>query len=245
MSVQFYCEPGEPVSWEVSSGYGHLGTLRWLWPDRAQRIGAFGFQIGGRTENFETSVDLRSKRDVARTARTVVDLLYAALDYRGRQSLIVELLALPGTQAPHLPVFESVTPTRVIEVMSEHGHALVDITGDWESPVLRFRRRGIHTTVELGDQHKGSRLFQTLALTCELEPSAIDVTRLRAVTNVVASPDADAVVRLGTTLQFGGAVTMEWFHQRIREWDRMTGAYRREQRRGSPVPVVECSGVVH
>jgi hypothetical protein len=244
--MHFYCEPGEPVSWEVSSGYIHGPTLRWLWPDRAERIGAFGFQISGQTENFETSVDIRSKKDLTRTARAVVDLLYAALDYRGQQSLTVELQAACGTQTPRLPVFESVTPTRVIEVMIEHGHTLVDVEGDWESPVLRFRRRGIPTTVELGDRHKGSRLFQTLALTCELEPSAVDVARLSAVTHVVASPEADAVIRLGTTLQFGGAVTLDWFHERIKEWDRMTSAYRREQRRGATrVSVAATSEAVH
>jgi hypothetical protein len=244
--MHFFCEPGEPVSWEVTSGYGHEPTLRWLWPDRAKRIATFGFQISGQTENFETSVDIRSKRDVTRTARAMVDLLYAALDYRGQQSLTVELLAAPGTQTPHLPVFETVTPTRVIEVMSEHGHTLVNIDGDWESPVLRFRRRAIHTTVQLGDHEKGSRLFKTLALTCELEPSAVDVAKLTAIASVIASPDAEPVIRLGATLQFGGGVTIEWFHERIREWDRMTGAYRREQRRGGArVSVGATSEVVH
>ena len=236
LSMHFYCEPGEPVSWELSSGYIHEPTLRWLWPDRAERIAAVGFQISGQTENFETSVDIRSKKDVSRTARAVVDLLYAALDYRGQQSLSVELAAANGTQTPQLPVSESVAPTRVIEVMSEHGHRLIDIEGEWESPVLRFRRRGIPTTVELGDRHKGSRRFQTLALTCELEPSAVDVARLSAVTHVVASPDADAVIRLGTTLQFGGAVTLDWFHERVKEWDRMTSTYRGSSGEGRGYP---------
>ena len=68
--------------------------------DRAERIGAFGFQISGQTENFETSVEIRSKKDLTRTARAVVDLLYAALDYRGQQSLAVELAAANGTQTP-------------------------------------------------------------------------------------------------------------------------------------------------
>jgi hypothetical protein len=134
--MHFYCEPGEPVSREVSSRYIHEPTLRWLWPDRAERIAAFGFQISGQTENFETSVDIQSKKDLTRTARAVVDLLYAALDYRGQQSLTVELQAAHGAQTPRLPVFESVTPTRIIEVMSEPGHRLVDIEGDWDSPVL-------------------------------------------------------------------------------------------------------------
>lgn len=161
-------------------------------------------------------------------ARVVVDILYSALDYRGQQSLNVELGA--GTHVPTQKVFDSFTSAQVVEVMSEHGQVLHGIEDDEETPVLRFRRRGIHTTLELGERCEGTRSFRTASLTCELEPSAADVARLTAATRALAPPGAVPVVRLGTTLQFGGGVAIGWFHERVEEWNRMTSGYRREQR---------------
>ena len=226
--VQFWSEPLEPVAWQVSSGRTDEATRRWLGTDRADRIRVFGFEIGGDAENFEQFVVFNSARDVARVSRAVVDILYSALDYRGQQPLNVELGA--GTHPPTQRVFDSFTTTDVAEVMSEQGQTLLGIEDDEEAPVLRFRRRGMHTTVELGDRREGTRSFGTMGLTCELEPSAADVARLTEATRALAPPGAVPVVRLGTTLQFGGGVAMSWFQQRVAEWNEMISAYRREQR---------------
>ena len=172
---------------------------------------------------------IRSKRDIAQAARAVVEILYSALDYRGQQSLTVELGA--GTHVPTQKVFDSFTPTRVVEVMSEHGQRLLGIQDDEEAPILRFRRCGIDTTIELGERCEGTRTFRTMGLTCELEPSAADVARLTAASMTVAPVHAPRCVRLGTTLQFGGGVAIWWFHERVEEWNEMISAYRREQRR--------------
>jgi hypothetical protein len=96
--------------------------------------------------------------------------------------------------------------------------------------VLRFRRRGIDTTIELGERCENTRSFRTLGLTCEREPSAEDVARPTAATSVLNPPGVKPVVRLGTTLQFGGGVAIGWFRERVGGWNRMTSGYRRKQR---------------
>jgi len=138
----------------------------------------------------------------------VVDVLYSSLDYRGLQPLKVELLA--GTHLRTQKVFDSITPTEVTKVMSEHGHMLLDIEEDEETPALRFRRRRIHTTVELGERWEGTWSFRTMGLTRALEPSAADVARLTAATCALAPPDCN-VVRLGTTLQSGAGAAIGGF----------------------------------
>jgi hypothetical protein len=227
--VQFWSEPDEPLCCQVSSGRTDPPTRDWLGPDRPERIRAFGFEIGGDAENFERHLVLESSKDFGLIARSVIDILYAALDYRGLRPLRVELIA--GIHIPVQRVFDSFTPARIIEAMNEHGQRLLGVTEDDEAPVLHFRRRGIDTAIELGARRTDTRSFRTAALTCELEPSADDVAHLTEVTGAIAPPGATPVVRLGTTLEFGGGVAIGWLHERIKDWNRMVSGYRREQRR--------------
>jgi hypothetical protein len=227
--VQFWCEPNRPVWWEVCSGRTDEPTRRWLGPDRAERIRAFGFEIGGDAEFFRMPVVIRSPEDIALVAHSVVEILYAALDYRGDQPLHVELDA--GIHVPTQKVFGSLTPIQIAEALAEHGYAVVSLMDDAEAPVLLFRRLDVHTTVELSERREGTRSFQTLAFTCNLQPRAEDVARLTSAARVVLPPGVVPVVRLGTTLHLGGGVAMTWIHERVAEWTRMTDQYREEQPR--------------
>ena len=242
--VQFWSEPGEPLCCQVSSGRTDPPTRHWLGPDRAERIRAFGFEIGGDAENFERHLIIESPKDFGVLARSVIDVLYAALDYRGQGPLKVELVA--GVHIPAPRVFDGFTPMQIVEAMTRHGQRLLRIEDDDESPVLHFRRRGIDTAIELGARSENTRSFRTAGLICELEPSADDVARLTENTSRPAPPGATPVVRLGTTLEFGGGVAIGWLHERIGEWNRMISGYRREQRKKVTVAgAVQPSQWVH
>jgi hypothetical protein len=85
--VQLWSEPIEPVYWEVSSGRWNPPADKWLSGDRAERIKAFGFEIGGRAENFQKEVLIQSRANLTSVALTVIDILYAGFDYRGTARL--------------------------------------------------------------------------------------------------------------------------------------------------------------
>lgn len=230
--VQFWCEPNRPVRWEVCSGRTDQATALWLGHNRIERIRAFGFELGGAAELLQMAVIIRSDEDAAHVGYTTLEILSAALDYHGEQPLRVELEA--GIHAPAQPVFESMTPLDVADAMGEHGYSVVSFTDDAESPVLLFRRSGLHTTVEFSDREEGTRSFRTLGLTCNLEPCAEEVARLTAAARAILPAGVTPVVRMGTTLHLGGGVAITWMHERIAEWTAMTDEYRQEQRERRP-----------
>jgi hypothetical protein len=63
--VQFWSEPLEPVLWEVSSGKRSPPADEWLAGERAARIEALGFTVGGDAENYRRTVDITTAADVA------------------------------------------------------------------------------------------------------------------------------------------------------------------------------------
>ncbi|MBA2303562.1 MAG: hypothetical protein H0W08_13125 [Acidobacteria bacterium] len=83
--VQFWSEPAEDVTWEVSSGRWNPPADRWLAGSRANRIEAFGFELDGNAENYWREVPISTPADANDIARTVVDIFYAGFDCRGRR----------------------------------------------------------------------------------------------------------------------------------------------------------------
>ena len=241
--VQFWSEPLEPVLWEVCSGRAHEATGDWIGSERAERIRTFGFEIGGPAENFRRQVDIDSPADLTSVARTVVDILYAAFDYRGAQPLHVEFGS--GTRAEVQPVYESLTPEDLMKLMARRGFIVMDASGDDDEPVLQFRKRGIPTTVELGERVEGGRLFAALSLTCEMEPRPEDVERLTRLAERLPPGDGQPRVRLGTSLSLSGGVTAAWLDERIAEWDQMTRTFKRGVRRGAKIRRAAVSETVH
>ena len=70
--VQLWSEPFEPVLWEVSSGRWNPPADEWLAGDRAARIEAAGFTIGGNAENYHREVLVKTAADIAALAKAVV-----------------------------------------------------------------------------------------------------------------------------------------------------------------------------
>ena len=117
--VQLWSEPLEPVSWEVSSGRWNPPADEWLAGGRSDRIAAFGFDIGGRAENFSREVPIRSRADLTSVSRTIVDILYAGFDYRGKSELKARISY--QTRATLRPVLGAFTPEDVTKVFAQFG----------------------------------------------------------------------------------------------------------------------------
>jgi hypothetical protein len=241
--VQFWSEPFEPVSWEVSSGRWNPPADKWLAGDRSERISSFGFEIGGGAENFQREVTIASRADLTDVARTTVDILYAGFDYRGMQKLDAHLRY--DSRAQMKRVLTSLTPEDVTKIFVAHGYTLIDDSEDDEAPILHFRAHGVLTTVAFGDRIPDQHLFESVALTSDVSPASADAVRVQRVVEELAPAGEIGLVQMGVTLHFGGGVTVDWISRRIDEWTRMISDYQRAARKQKRRPVAGASGVVH
>jgi hypothetical protein len=229
--VQLWSEPLEPVYWEVSSGRWNPPADKWLAGERSDRISAFGFEIGGRAENFQKEVPIQSRAELTSVARTIVDILYAGFDYRGTARLDAQICY--RSRATMRQVLSSFTPEDVAKVFARHGYVLVDDNHDEDAPVLQFRIRGILTTVRFGDMIPDHHLFETAVLTCAF-PAMVGGAALAGSstsTDQAAPDDEVRNVEIGAALHFTGGVTAEWLSERVAAWTAMIVAYQREIRR--------------
>jgi hypothetical protein len=237
--VQLWSEPLEPVVCEVSSGRWNPPADEWLAGERSERIGAFGFEIGGRADNFQRECVLDSPAARRRLARTIVDVMWAGFDYRGTQPLTAKGLA--GSRTGQALTIRSVTPEDLAKLFVLAGYHLADGTDDEDAPVLRLVTRGVSTTVHFIDRVPDQNLFETAIMSCELGPVDESFLALKGVADEVhIEPDGRRMV-----LQFDGGVTQEWVSRRIGNWTRMIVEHRREVRKARKALRATRASVVH
>ena len=240
--VQFWSEPAEPVSWEVSSGKWNPPADEWLAGERAERIAAFGFEIAGRAENFQREVTIESLDDAKGVARTVIDILYAAFDYRGLSDLNVQIEHQSRSEMKR--VLESFTPEDVMKVFTAHGYSLVSDNKDEDLPVLQVRTRGVVTTVAFTDRIPDQHLFETVALLTP-DVSAQSEESAPGVPQGAGSSGPLGAATLGVSLSFRGGVTAEWLAQRVLEWTEGIRLHHAAARKRKGLASTEVPGVVH
>ncbi len=114
--MQIWSEPDDVVLWEVSSGnWQNAPTKDYMRGARAEAVRRAGFRIGGEARNFQRQVQIQTLEHVDALAAAIVDLLYDALGYRGRQALNVQAVA--DTDAPRLPVYETMTSDWLVRIL--------------------------------------------------------------------------------------------------------------------------------
>jgi hypothetical protein len=225
--IQFWSAPDEPVIWEVSSGHWHEPTGKWLAGERSRRIAAFGFEIGGASENFRQEVEISSRDEARRIARTVVDICYDGFDFRGLQDLRGTLV-YESRATPEL-TYQGFTHEDLLAIFRASGYRAEIVPDEDGEPEIRASRRGIQTSVvctDCVDDDEG--VFRKALLTTDVKPPAADVAAVRRVAAPLLRRADHAVMTLGTTLTFGGGVTVEWVMERLHEWDATTRNARRQ-----------------
>ena len=207
--LQFWSEPGHLVEWEVSSGNWHEPTKAFMKGGRAARVKAAGFRIGGQARNFERDVEVSSDFDVQTLASAVIDLLYDALGYRGRQAL--EVQAVADTRASRLPVYAAIEPDDMAAILERAGYECA--VGDRRrgmTPVL-VERGGVRATLLLMSRVRGKDAYEAAII--GLAPAE--------------APAADAPFLDGTEvtpLHFFGGVAADWIVLQVGEWFRTVRA---------------------
>ena len=221
------------MDWEVSSGRWNPPTDKWIEGERAQRIESFGFAIGGQAKNYARSVRIRTDGDVARTARTVVDIFYDGFDYRGAQAIDVHFACegrssvgevLDTVSADELGMLFTARGFDVEPAPARTGpHPLPpDRTRSTPcAPVLHCQKLGVLTAVRFGARAKAG-LYRRATLTADLQLTLEQAARLGYdPSSQDLSPTSPHTFVVKTMLEFRGGVTEAWIVQRIAEWDAM------------------------
>ena len=217
--LQFWAEPQGHVEWEVSSGRWNPPTDKWIAGERAQRIESFGFAIGGQAKNYARSVRIRTDADVARTARTVVDIFYDGFDYRGTQALNVHF-ACQGRSLT-AEVLDTVSVDDLGMIFTARGFTVARAPRDTAAlPVLLCEKLGGVTAVRFGARAKAG-LYRRATFSADLKLTLEQAARLGYTPSQDLSPTLPQTFVVKTLLEFSGGVTEAWIVQRIAEWDAM------------------------
>ena len=227
--VQLWSEPFEPVLWEVSSGRWNPPADEWIAGDRAARIEALGFTIGGNAENYHREVLVKTAADITALARAVVKIFYSAFDYRGTAPIVAKLVHEGRSETNE--TFDSMTVEDVAKVFQLLGFRTEAPAGEEQqdgAALLRCRKRGRDTVVELVDQVDDEDLYRRLRFEAdvELEPEE----RARLLDDPAARPGAEPFATVSTVHALSGGVTLDWLIERIEEWDAVLTENRRAAR---------------
>lgn len=228
--VQFWSEPLEPVVWEVSSGRWNPPADEWLAGERASRIEAQGFAIGGNAENYHRTVDITTPADAAAVAKQVARIFYEGFDYRGAQSITARLVHEGRSEMK--ATYDALTPEDMAKIFSALGYRVDDeAEGDSDAApaVLRCRKRGTDTIVEFAEPVEGENLYARVRFEAEVELPEEERQRLKAAPD--APPGAEPIATMSVVHGLGGGVTLDWLIARIGEWDAMLREHRRMARR--------------
>lgn len=240
--VQFWSEPFEPIVWEVSSGRWNPPADEWLAGERARRIEAHGFAIGGKAENYHRIVEIANAAEIAAVAKTVVRIFYDGFDYRGLRPITARLVH--EGRAETNDTYDSFTPQEVATMFITQRFAVQWLATEGATqPALRCRKRGIWTTVAFEEQVDEANLYRRIFVSTEVKVSPRAPGPLNAVVGV--SEDGEQVVTATDVFRFGGGVTLGWLVEQIDEWDQSLADLRREMRQCKPTATREQSRSVH
>ena len=155
--VQVWALPGAPVLLEVSSGAEHLPSKRWLSPELPALMARMKFEIG-HLGNYQREFRIRSKWDVERLARLVIDLFYDAFDYRGLVPIDVHVVYTG--RASEDVVYTCFTAQEIAQIATNLGYsaaiAPANVHED-ETATIMLRKGATVAEVGLDDRAENSR----------------------------------------------------------------------------------------
>jgi hypothetical protein len=219
--IQFWSEPLEMVSAEVSSGEWSPGTLKYLRAERRRQLKAFGFEIGGRAKNFQKAVRISTSQEAEAVAREALQLLFEVFGYRGQWPLTLQ--RHEGQRADLTHTYSSLTPEDFAKLAQWEGWSTAiapedDPADGVRAVLLRHGRR--ESIAILEDRVPKNNLYASVRLQTRLQAAATEtvVHRVNAEMRFVRAKVREGVAILDCTLSFVGGVTAEWLLQALRSW---------------------------
>jgi hypothetical protein len=226
--LQIWSEPDDVVVWEVSSGNWHAPTKDYMRGARSDAVRRAGFRIGGEARNFQRQVQIETLEHVDALAAAIVDLLYDALGYRGRQML--NLQAIADTDAPRRPVYETLTSDQLARLLRRAGFECEEQDSyKGGEPVLVTHKRQ-RATVLLLSWSKDAGGYTGAAV----GPAPDDYA------NGPFVPDSEVAM-----MEFTGGVTAEWIVANVGSWFAVRRRERRVARRSPAAQPMKTAERVH
>jgi hypothetical protein len=236
--VQLWSEPDGPVEWEVSSGQFNDKTAAWMPKDLDARLRPLGFTLPDRSasrdeepQNYSQEVTIRTRRDVTRVTRAVLNILHDVFGYRGLKAIDVTLVS--EGRAEDQPVYSAFTPAEICKIAARVGcsaKVAADDTIDEGTCTIRLRKRRSRAEMVLGDRADGGADGEELYASGFVGASVVSSEANAGVRRALRRerrPLRPTHWRVGVTMHFDGGVTAEWVAKRIEHGMRLAAAGRR------------------
>jgi hypothetical protein len=213
--IQFWSEPHEAVSAEVSSGEWSPGTRKYVSKQVRTLLASLEYEKEGTPANFHKVVTIANAADAEAAALEAVRILYDGFGYRGQWPLWFR--PARESRAGEERVHTSLTPEDFAKVAAIAGFdaRVVDDEGPDDTRVLlrRGRRRFV---AFMEDQEPGQNLFAVVGLRavvqCGHDVSDAELLKLGGAMRLVQLHRLGEMDEIGVSLslRLAGGVTTAW-----------------------------------
>jgi hypothetical protein len=234
--VQFWSEPDQPISWEVSSGHHNRKARPFVSRQARRALADMGFRVGGAACNFGKAVTIANKGDAAVVARDVLRIFHDALGYRGRTALVAKTTA--SGRSDRAVVHSVLTGDDVVAMLGRFGYR-AELQERKPRPVVFAEQGGFRfaVTTDIPDGYGAFRCLDLAAMVGRISnaTTAAWVTALNQLNgrSRVARGwiDPDGNVLVGTSFCLRGGLTEAHLADQVGGWRKAA-----EELIGHPAP---------
>jgi hypothetical protein len=247
--LQFWSEPKEQVLFEVSSGEWSPPSIKYVQTRQREILRSFGFERGGRANNFGKVVGISNLGEAEDAAREVLRILFECFEYRGQWPL--EFKGTRSGRAEHAPVHVSVTPDDFAKLLAEEGYDATVTTADG-GPLVVLDCDGRRFTARFDGRVADNNLYTVVLLDSIIAAVATDAVLMKLnarFPGITVQMYGDRNVRLLMPLFIGGGVTQRWILGAVHYWwanvRRIARLLKREMKRKRTQACVSIVSSVH
>ncbi|MDX2168231.1 MAG: hypothetical protein SF182_14245 [Deltaproteobacteria bacterium] len=214
--LQIWSEPGDPVLFEVSSGYAHGPTAAYLTPRMHDALMGRGFAPGDAQHNFRKRLPVEGRADEQALAREILAILSEVLGYDGRSALRFRLHQGSRTESTH--GFTAMQPGDFLRLLHDWGVAADLANGD--APVIHANAAGVLFAAHFErPQPPPFTRFEVVVLASALRgprPRAGALNRRLRLGRAIQRSAEEVLITL--PLLIGGGVTAGNLQRQVQTW---------------------------
>ncbi len=212
--IQFWSEPHEAVSVEVSSGEWSPGTRKYVGKQVKTLLAALEYEKEAAPANFGKVVAIESAADAEAAALEAVRILYDGFGYRGQWPL--SMSTAEESRAKEERVHTSLTPedfAKVAAIAGMDAQVVDDVPDDTRVLLRRGRRRFV---AFMEDKEPAQNLYAFVHLRavvpCSGDVSDAELLRLGSAMRLVQLHRLGEMDEIGVSLalRLAGGVTTAW-----------------------------------
>jgi hypothetical protein len=218
--LQVWSEPGDPVLFEVSSGYGYAPTEAYLTQTMKEALLGRGFEFRGPAKNFQKKVVVTGRSTIRTLAREMLAIAVDVLGYDGKVPLTFRFHQDSRTEQGRL--FRGIQPNDFQRLLERWG-ITAKFTPD-DQPVLNCRSTGLRFVVRFHVECSPSfSLFEIATCDAIVKVKAgqahgfANEINLQLITGRAIAMPPDSVA-LSLAIVVGGGVAPENLRRQVLGW---------------------------